>query len=59
MSEFIGKRVVKKSGKPFKSGNKTNTIKGEAINYRGKARPAFTFYEDDSIVNQYMCIITD
>ena len=49
-------KVYKKSGKPFKSGEKINTVKNEIVNpYTGK--PAFTFLEDDSIVDQYICKI--
>ena len=58
-SAFIGKRAYKKSGKPFKSGNKVNTIRGETVNHRGKTRPAFIFHEDDSMVNQDMCTVEE
>lgn len=48
-------KVYKKSGKPFKSGEKINTVKSETTNpFTGK--PAFTFFEDDSIVDQHICI---
>ncbi len=49
-------RVRKKSNKPFKSGFQINTIKGTAINPHTN-KPAFIFVEDDSIVDQYICII--
>lgn len=40
--------------KPFKSGLKVNTVKGETVNpYTGL--PAYTFYEDDSIVDKHIC----
>lgn len=43
-------KVEKKSGKPFKSKLKVNTVKGTTINPNtGKA--AYTFIEDDSIVD--------
>lgn len=49
-------KVFKKSGKPFKSGNKVNTVKGETRNEQDpKGRPAYTFFEDDSIVNTDQC----
>jgi hypothetical protein len=48
--------VIKKSGKPFKSGNKINTVTGETINLQDpKKRLAFTFLEDDSIVSCHQC----
>lgn len=47
-------RVCKKSGKPFKSGEKINTVKGETIN-PNTGKPAYTFLEDDSVVDQYIC----
>lgn len=51
-----GTRVRKISGKPFKSGLQFNTVKSvvdhpHKINPEtGKAVPAYTFFEDDSIV---------
>ena len=54
MEKSRGVKVRKRSGKPFKSGNKINTVKGEAINpYTEK--PGYIFYEDNSIVNQEIC----
>ena len=51
-------KVRKKSGKPFKSRLQINTVKGEKINpYTGK--PGYTFEEDDSIVNQEVCIVIE
>ena len=47
-------KVKKISGKPFKSGNKINTVKGESVNpYTGKE--AYFFKEDDSIVDEEKC----
>jgi hypothetical protein len=46
----IGKKVYKPSGKPFKSGEKVNTIKGITINPHTD-EPAYTFLEDESIVD--------
>jgi len=51
-------RVSKKSGKPFKSGNKINTVRGTTINPHTD-KPAFIFVEDDSVVDQYICIAMD
>lgn len=60
--DWIGQKVSKtaigkgQSPKPFKSGNKINTISGLTINpHTGK--DAFTFEEDDSIVDCYICEI--
>lgn len=53
---WIGHRVSKKSGKPFKSGKKTASVKSITINpYTNKL--AFDFFEDDSIVNCEVCVI--
>ena len=48
---WIGKEVVKKSKKPFKSKLIVNTVKGFEIDETRKPfRPVFTFVEDDSKV---------
>lgn len=47
-------KVCKHSGKPFKSGKKINTVKSEMVN-PNTGKPAYTFYEDDSIVDQHIC----
>ena len=56
-----GTRVVKFSGKPFKSGEHINTVK-DVIEHPNKIDPetdkgvpAYTFYEDDSIVECARC----
>ena len=54
MQEFIGKTVVKISGKPFKSGRKVNTVKEVTINPNSQ-KPAFSFVEDSSVVNIVSC----
>ena len=47
-STYIGKQVCKRrSGKPFKSGEKINTVKG-IVNHPQLNVPAFTFVEDES-----------
>ena len=55
----IGKRVIKdKSGKPFKSGQKTNTIK-DVVFHDFIGVPAYTFEEDGSYVECRRCEIID
>lgn len=54
MNEWIGKKVFKTSGKPFKSKLKVNTVKGLTDHPILKI-PAFTFVEDDSIVECRQC----
>jgi hypothetical protein len=49
------KSVIKKSGKKFKSGNMINTVFGETIN-PNTGLPAYTFIEDDSVVDQRTCV---
>lgn len=48
--EYVGKKVLKPSGKPFKSTLKMNTVK-EVVNHPVIGVPAFKFHEDDSIVD--------
>jgi hypothetical protein len=52
--DAIGKQVFKPSGKPFKSGKKVNTANSLTIN-PNTGRKAFTFIEDDSIVDVCQC----
>jgi hypothetical protein len=47
-------RVCKPSGKPFKSGHKINTVAGMAVN-PNTGKPAYTFVEDDSVVDIRTC----
>ena len=47
-------KVKKKSNKPFKSGNKVNSVNG-IIKHPKLDELAFTFKEDDSYVSIYMC----
>jgi hypothetical protein len=55
----IGKRVSKdKSDKPFKSGQKINTVRGLTIHPFLEV-PAYTFIEDDSYVECRRCKIVD
>ncbi len=53
-SEVIGEPVRKRSKKPFKSGNIINTVFGVTINPHSN-KVAFTFYEDDSVVDVFQC----
>ena len=53
-SRYIGKKVCKESGKPFKSGLKENTVK-EIIEHPTLKIPAFTFVEDESFVECRQC----
>jgi DNA-binding transcriptional regulator YhcF (GntR family) len=55
MSNIVGHKVIKKSLKPFKSKLKVNTIKEITINPNTQ-KEAYTFLEDDSIVDSYQCI---
>lgn len=50
----IGQLVKKQSDKPFKSGNKRNTIAGYTNNPHTN-ESAYTFAEDDSVVNCDRC----
>jgi len=52
---YIGKKVKKESGKPFKSKLLINTVKEVTINPNTNNK-AFTFIEDDSIVDCHQCI---
>lgn len=49
-----GHKVCKHSGKPFKSTLKVNTIAGLTVNSNTNLA-AFTFVEDDSIVDVRQC----
>jgi len=53
---MIGKKVRKTSPKPFKSGNKVNTVKGVVIHPIMKDELGFTFEEDDSVVECWRCV---
>jgi hypothetical protein len=51
---YVDKNVIKASGKPFKSGLLVGTVHSVGVNpYTGK--PGFFFYNDDSIVDCYIC----
>ncbi len=55
---WIGKKVVKKSRNPFKSQKKQATVKGISINPDSN-KIAFSFNEDDSLVNCEMCTLKE
>lgn len=55
MENVLNKKVVKKSGKPFKSQFKVNTIKGIIDHPILKGKRAYTFNEDDSYVSVEIC----
>jgi hypothetical protein len=57
MENNIGQKVIKKSGKPFKSGEKINTIKNVIPHPILKNEMAYTFEEDDSYVEIRKCEI--
>ena len=57
-SNVIGKRVRKRSNKPFKSGEKINTVRG-IVSHIGTPNLAFTFNEDDSQVECWRCVVLD
>jgi len=56
-SPYVGKKVIK-ANKPFKSGNKINTVLS-VTEHPMLHIPAFTFIEDDSIVECRRCELLD
>tara|TARA_Y100000034_G_scaffold6676_1_gene7348 strand:- start:6795 stop:7286 length:492 start_codon:yes stop_codon:yes gene_type:complete len=56
--KHIGRKVSKKSGKPFKGGRTRNTIKG-IMEHPEIHVPAYTFYEDDSYVACSWCVVNE
>lgn len=55
---WIGKHVVKVSGKPFKSKEKANTVSG-IVTHPITGLRAFTFVEDDSSVECFRTVLID
>ncbi|AJD93105.1 hypothetical protein JMA_37870 (plasmid) [Jeotgalibacillus malaysiensis] len=51
-----GSKVVKSSGKPFKSGLKVNTIESITKHSVFPDKVAYRFQEDDSIVEAWRCV---
>lgn len=65
VSVKTGDKVIKLSGKPFKSGQYVNTVK-EIVRHpykndkvTGEPVDAYTFYEDDSIVEANVCTLAE
>lgn len=54
VAHWVGRKVYKPSGKKFKSRKKYNTVKG-VVDHPVLGIPAFTFREDDSIVESRRC----
>jgi len=57
--QWIGRRVRKRSVRPFKSGQRSNTVKGIIEHPILKGKPAFTFNEDDSFVGCDVCRLVE
>lgn len=55
---FLGQRVKKKSGRPFKSSLKINTATALCCDLIVK-RLCFVFEEDDSYVECFRCTLTE
>lgn len=55
---MIGKTVRKQSNKPFKSGEKHNTVFG-IVTHMPTMRSGFTFFEDDSVVECWRCKLVE
>jgi hypothetical protein len=58
LESCVGRQVYKTSKKPFKSKLVYNTVSGVTINPHTK-RKAFTFEEDESIVDAHICAIRE
>jgi len=54
INDYIGRKVVKESGKPFKSRKKINTVAGMTLHPKLNS-PCWTFMEDDSYVECRRC----
>jgi len=54
---WVGKEVIKKSGKPFKSSKKIGKVEELAVNLNS-SKQAFIM-DDDSIVDCYICKLND
>lgn len=57
LDKHLGKKVKKKSNKPFKSKLKINTVKDVISHPKLPGKYAYTFKEDDSYVSVVMCEI--
>ena len=56
---YVGKKCTKKSGKPFKSRFKVNTITNIVPHPYVDSEFAFEFVEDDSKVSIKQCVIME
>lgn len=54
-STWIGHSVVKRKGKPFKSGEKVGTVAQMTTNEPHTSQPAFLMAEDGSTVECFRC----
>ena len=52
----VGTLVFKRSGKPFKSGNRINTVRAIVDHPVLEGELAYVFVEDDSLVAWYTCL---
>lgn len=52
---FVGQKVQKKSGKPFKSKDKINTVKSFGFIHPHVGTVCFLFEEDDTYVECIKC----
>jgi len=55
----VGRRVEKYSGKPFKSGEKINTVTDIVVNKELGNVACYTFVEDESCVECYRCVVAE
>jgi len=51
---YVDTVVIKRSGKPFKSGLLRGTVRSVGVN-KHTGKPGFFFYEDDSVVDCHFC----
>ena len=51
---YVGKQIVKRSGKPFKSGNKVGVVENMSIN-PNTGRKAFLMRDDQTLVDCHQC----
>jgi hypothetical protein len=53
---WIGKKICKRTRKPFKSGDQVATVKGMSMHEK-TGQQTFTFIEDDSYVECHRCML--
>lgn len=59
LAGWVGRKVYKPSGKKFKSGLTYNTVKAVVDHPVMPNLPAFTFHEDDSVVEARRCMLAN